>query len=97
MLQRMPVKPINTYMLFLVFFFHSTQGVMQCGGFEPWRQLRSVTDSASSWQTPPVAYDVVIDTGSQFGSDDGAAGGGGAIVKAEKAHLIERLKDKVAS
>lgn len=55
-----------------------------------------MTDTASSWKTPPVAYDVVIDTGSQFGSDDGG-GGGGAIVKAEKAHLTERLKDKVAS
>lgn len=27
-------KNVDTYIFFLVLFFHSTQGVMQCGGFE---------------------------------------------------------------
>lgn len=39
---------------FLSFSSIPTQGVMQCGGFEPWCQLRTDWDSASSWQTPPV-------------------------------------------
>ena len=41
-------------MVFLVLFFHSTQGVMRCGGLKRWDANWELIDSASSWQTPPA-------------------------------------------
>lgn len=42
---------VDTYMLVLVRFFHSTQGVMQVSSRVP---SRRVIDSSPSWQTPPA-------------------------------------------